>query len=204
MKRLSMAVAAGLAALWCAGGSVSAQAEVIYSWENASQGWGSIAGYSTTTGVTEGTHAAAYDAPVGFSWGMQTGNWALDFAALNAAQKTGAKILLDITGPNEDPGEGAVSVGIWIWHNGANTSLGSYEIPTDGSTNTYEFDFATPGVGGDPGIDWTQARIWSTTTEGYDPGVLYIDNLRIEPIPEPASLVLAVSGGLLLLQRVRR
>ena len=200
MKRYPAVLGAGLAASLLLATSV--QANTIYSWENDANGFGNISEFSTTVGVTDGTYSAGFDVPAGFSWAMPTGNWAPAFAALNAAhQAGGTTFLLDVTGPNEDSGAGVLAVGIWVWFdNDTQTAdLGAYQIPTDGTTNTYTFDFSS--IAG-PSFEWIQLRISANTTEGYDPGTVYVDNLRI--IPEPASLALAAVGGGWVLLRRRR
>jgi hypothetical protein len=191
-KSLLLTSAAALLAM-----STSAQAVLIYDWENDAQGFSGIAGFSTTTGVTSGSYSAYGDFGSAFTWAFQIGNWNANFAALNEAQKVGTQILLDVTleGPAMEEGQG-LNVGLWVFHAAANTGIGSFQV-TPGQTVTLTFNIPD-GVGGPNGEsdgvprDWTQFRIWTQGGGGYDPGNIYIDNLRV--VPEPASL--GLMGGL--------
>lgn len=186
---VALAIAAGMAA--------SAQAVVLASWENATEGWGGTTGFSNSTGVTHGTYSAMHDPVAGFGWGLQTGNWNAGlWVPMEAALLTNSHLSFDVTATNEDSLGDTLTVGLWLWHSGGNGSAGSASVKTDGSTKTLSFD-----VSGFTGL--TQIRLWTNVSggNGFDPSTIYYDKFRA--VPEPAALGLMGLGALMMFSRRR-
>jgi len=198
------------------GRSASVQAQGIATWDNTSEGWTVGAdepsyvhtGYSTTTGVTNGTHAAIVAGTSGTNFGHV---WQSPFSVANAATLSNAQsVSLDIWASEDfDPFFGNMLLAMYV----EGGSLGETQID--------DFLNAAP-LGSQTTLTWNltpaQRSAFALDTANNDDvriffrflasngGTMYLDNLRITPVPEPASLGLAVAsgGGVLLARRRRR
>ena len=100
MMRLCLAVTI------CLGMACSIQATTIWSWEDTVEGWSMMTGHSSTIGAIDGAYSATFDPTNGFTWGLQTGNWNPNWAAMEAALAVNSIVRFDVTTTNEDPGDG--------------------------------------------------------------------------------------------------
>lgn len=211
MRRIALVSALALLALWC----TQAQAVLIQSWENTQAGWSvvtaengtySVAGYSTTNGVTDGTYAVTLTGPAPPSYGQMwrsTSNMGNTAILANAASISVDVFVENIGSPIYQQWD--------LTYNNADTSYQSI----DG----YSFS-QSPVIGQQSTLTWTvPASLNAIMAASANPTALFfqvgggggstfhIDNLRYTAIvPEPATLSLLGIGslGLFLLARRRK
>ena len=198
--------------------SLSAQSvtNVINSWENSSEGWGtdganwSSGGFSTTTGVTQGTYSWILNAAGSPGYGFAIGSTASTAITVDLANATAVKIDVLATGFSYQQ-----------WDLTLNSS--AFTVPLGGSYQSadgYSFP-QSPVIGTETTLTWTipasmQAILAANPTMttslnfqigGGNAGTMYIDNLRIidpaTPAPEPATFAMMGAGvaGLLAFRR---
>ena len=190
--------------------SVSAQSTLVNSWENSVEGWGSVeptiwtsGGFSTTTGVTQGTYSWILTASGSPDYGTAIGGTAS--TALTAELADAASVSVDVY---------ATGFSYMQWSLALNggglgfTSVDNYgysQSPTIGTESTLTWTISSA-------ITSTLAANLTTPTSlnfligGGGAGTIYLDNLRITelPVPEPTTLALAGLGAVGLFAFRRR
>jgi len=209
-KHLAVLMGAGVLLIQ----SASAQTvNVIDSWENSTEGWGTdgtiwtSGGFSTTTGVTLGTYSWILNASASPGYAFAFGGTATTAITADLANATAVQIDVLATGFSYqqwdlDLNSGAFTVALG----------GSYQ-----STDAYSFP-QSPVIGTESTLTWTitpamQALLAANPTAttslnfqigGGNAGTMYLDNLRIvEAVPEPSVFALIGLGatGLLAMRR---
>ncbi len=207
MKRIIAALTVGM--LVSALQTATAQGVLVNSWENSVEGWGTLeanwtsGGFSTTTGVTDGTYSWMLTAAAGPDYGAAIGGTAsttLTSQLANAASVSldvyataefGGYLQFDLT-LNQQGGLGYASVDSYSYSQAA--VLGSESTLT----------FAIPSamrttLAANP----TLATSLNYQIGGGGGGTIYLDNLRINEVPEPGTFALLALGaaGFLTIRR---
>ncbi|HEY1717577.1 MAG TPA: PEP-CTERM sorting domain-containing protein [Verrucomicrobiae bacterium] len=208
MKK-TLLLSAGIAALLAQVASAQTVTNLINSWENSTEGWGSegtwsSGGFSTTTGVTQGT----------YSW-ILTDSAAPDYsAALGGTASTSLTYDLAYSTAIEVDVLAGSSFGYQQWDLTLNNSVFGYQ-----SADGYSFP-ESPSLGSESTLTFTVSPTYladlianptSTTSINFQiggsaAGTMEIDNLRIIdtfPVPEPSTLALAglSAAGMLAIRR---
>jgi|GEM_PF-5965895 len=191
------------------------QAALIAGWNNVPDQWdhepsannaATQLNYSSTVGVTEGSHSLQLSSRAGFAllaknFGPQFNN------GLIAAGSATSPVLvaIDVTIPAGSFDTGGTFFEINFPYNGQFTSFTNVLIPAGtipGSGTRTLFYVLPAGVRGtNPSFFGMFIGVNTNRTPGS--GLLYFDNLRVSPIPEPTSLSLIGAAGLALLGRRR-
>ena len=204
MKKTLLFLSVGMATFLAQ--SAFAQGALVDSWENSSEGWGMIStnwtsgGYSTTTGVTQGTYSWLLNAGVSPDYGGAIGGTAS--TALTALLANAASVSVSVY---------ATGFSYMQWDLAVNGGGEGYN-----SVDGYSYP-ASPVIGTESTLTWnisqafrnTFAANLSTPTSlnfqigGGNGGTVYLDNLRITAVPEPSTLALAglAAAGLLVIRR---
>jgi hypothetical protein len=219
-------MAAGLSSIAVALACQSASAQsVVYneSWENSSDGWGTIGGnmvsggFSATTGVTEGSYSLILDGPATAGSGGGGPNYAGQWGstastALTADLANAISVTLNVYVPAGD-------FGYYLqWDLALNQSGGLGYQSVDG----YSYSQSAT-IGGEKTLTWTipssmQATLAANPTlptslnfqigGGFTSAsdAVYLDQLEITDaaVPEPASIALLGMGAAALLKFARR
>ncbi len=205
----ALRIALGLALVGFASGTASAG--LLASFENDAEGWTintsenatyAFNGFSTTDGVTEGTYSAIITGGAAPSYGQLLVSPAS--TALTAELATAAEVSIDVaTAP------GAFGFGTQWSAVINNADLGYTSL--DGYTYT---GAVGPGASGQ--LVWNitpaQRAVLAASSEsstlifqvgGGDAGTMYVDNVRLTPVPEPSSLamLMVLAGAALRLRR---
>ena len=182
--------------------NASAQSTLVNSWENSSEGWGMIStnwtsgGYSTTTGVTQGTYSWTLNAGVSPDYGGAFGGTAS--TALTALLANAASVSVNVY---------ATGFSYMQWDltlNQQGTGGLGYQS-TDGYTYSQ-----SPVIGSESTLTFSIPGSFRTTLAanptlatslnfqigGGNGGTVFLDNLRITSVPEPTTLVLAGLGAI--------
>lgn len=202
MRVLASLIVSGLLA-------ASAQAALLNSFENQANGWAAIAGYSTTTGVTEGSYSAMVNVPTGWSNGPFKSGWSPNLLTDLAAGDT---IYMDVTPSFPVPAGCHLQIA-WQLQQANGTGTGDVGYMSVNATGTTTVSYAYAGAFTPDLSNLTAAGGWANvsvvtnvggvdpgTGLAYVPGTVYFDNFRVGAVPEPASLgllrwVAYFSGG---------
>jgi hypothetical protein len=187
----------------------------VHSFETGAEGWAYASGpggavAASTIGATDGTGSLQATIQTGFHY-IQDGFDRFNTAMTNDWDDllpTGKSISFDITlDENSDPTGGATFLQTRIALNGdgafqeSNATQPDLDIPlTPGTyTATFDLDFWTQ-----PSPDWTFQGVAIALNTG-GPLLAYIDNVRVNPIPEPSTLAVCGMGlAVLSAGRMRR
>ena len=191
--------------------NISAQAQLVDSWENSTEGWGIVeptiwanGGFNSTTGVTQGTWSWVLTASASPDYGTALGGTAS--TTLTAELANAASISVDVlTAP--------ASFSFQQWSVAFNQNSGFGFQSVDGFTYSQ-----SPVIGTESTLTWTvpqsfrNAMIANPTLPtslnfligGGGTGTMEIDDLRITPAPEPGTMALFGLGALGLLKFGRR
>jgi hypothetical protein len=212
MKK-TLFLAIGLVALLAQGASAQTVTNLINSWENSVEGWGpdgtiwTSGGFSTTTGVTEGSYSWILNASASPGYGFALGGTASTAITYDLAYAT--EVQIDVYTP---PG----SFGYMQWDLDLNGGGLGYA-----STDGYTYN-QSPTIGSESMLTFTippseqatlQANLTTPTSlnfqiGGSGTGTMYLDDLTIvDPVSAPEPSVLALVGvgaaGLLAVQKRR-
>ena len=151
---------------------------------------GTTQSWSNTIGVTEGTYSLGISVPTA-EWrtaGILEWDWPLTYPI-----EQNQKLFLDVTVPTGSASATDTFSLSLVINGGAGWKQGPMlNMPADGITRTYEYDYGTIASSG----GW--AQIFAVTSSG-EQRTFYVDNLRVAPVPEPATIVLLAFAGLGLL-----
>ena len=206
MKKTLLFLSVGMATFLAQ--SASAQATLVDSWENSAEGWGMISanwtsgGYSTTTGVTQGT----------YSWILNAGTNPDYGGAIGGTASTALTALL----------ANAASVSVDVYASGGFGGYLQFDLTLNGgglgytSVDGYGYS-QSANLGGEKTLTFTipsamrttlAANLGTATSLNYQiggggGGTIYLDNLTITAVPEPSTLALAgvAAAGLLSIRR---
>lgn len=178
--------------------ATSAQATLLTSWENDADGWAGFSGFTTTYGVTDGTHAAVRAVPAGWNNDIQYG-YNHDYTdAFLAGQVVSVDVTPEVPIPE---GQGLQIVLQLMTDETGVEVVGPYTAINNSGTTTVSYDYSSTFV---PGTAWTSMRLLTNALGGYAGGNVAFDNLRVEgAIPEPTSLAALGLAGLLFSRRRR-
>lgn len=189
---------------------------MLSGWNNVPDGWENEPGgnnaaaqlnYSTTVGVTEGTHSLKLSPLSGFSLLVKNFGAELNIALLNAGINNNAVLLsLDVTIPAGSFDVGGTYFDVNMPRVGSdrpfiNTLVNAASVPGNGPQTLYFVLPAGDRGAANPGFYGIFIGVNTDRAPGL--GEVYVDNLRVNPIPEPASLGLLSAVGLGLLGRRR-
>lgn len=193
-----------------------AQAALIAGWNNTPDNWenethsGNAATqleYSSTIGVTEGTHSLKLSPRTGFSLLVKNFSFQFNQALLAAGINDNAVLFaLDVTIPAGSFDVGGTYFELNMPRVGSdrpfvNTLVNAASVPGGGTQTLY---FVIPaGDRGSPNPGFYGLFIGVNTDRAPGLGEVYVDNLRLTPIPEPAGLGLVGGLALGLLRRTR-
>lgn len=193
--------AKGVVALVFVGGlSLSASAQLLYSFEDASQvgmavNEGSAITFSqSATGATDGNFALQVNNPNGsFAW------WAIDNASIANTIRNNTTILVDVTVVNANPWQNMMMVfnspSGWGQANGNQVDLVA-------GTQTVAFQYAAGSNNLTlPPLDSPWFKMTFSANSGA-PLTYYIDNIRA--VPEPMTMSVLAAGLLGLAARRKR
>ena len=182
----------------------------VHSFETGVEGWSYASGpggavAASTIGATDGTGSLQATIQTGFHYIQDGFDKYTEWTTLLPTSKS---ISFDITlDENSDPTGGATFLQTRIALNGdgafqeSNATQPDLNIPlTPGTyTATFDLDFWTQ-----PSPNWTYQGVAIALNTG-GPLIAYIDNVRVNPVPEPSALV-ACGLGLVGLSagRIRR
>lgn len=204
---------AGVVTLAAAG---VANAALLSGWNNVPDSWENEPGgnnaatqlsYSSTIGVTEGTHSLKLSPLSGFSLLVKNFSAQLNIALLDAGINNNAVLLsLDVTIPAGSFDVGGTYFELNMPRVGSdrpfiNTLVNAASVPGNGPQTLYFVLPAGDRGAANPGFYGIFIGVNTDRAPGL--GEVYVDNLRINPIPEPASLGLLSAVGLGLLARRR-
>jgi len=206
--------------------TASAQGALISSWENALGGWerddangllemaynpGGV-GYSTTVGVTNGTHSLRAIASGSYSnliKNFTAGPTGIRQAFLDAGNATNPVVAtVDFTIP---AGSIAASGGTYVelilpraYGNPASYD-DSLKISIVGFAQgvTATVTFPVPTGFASAGSDFWGTFLNLNTDRSLGTGEIYFDNFNVSPVPEPATLAVTVVAGAMILLRRR-
>ncbi len=186
----------------------SAQSQQLNSWENSVEGWVTLeanwtsGGFSTTTGVTSGNYSWILNAAAGPDYGTALGG--PSSTLLTSQLANAASVSVDVF---------ATGFSYMQWDLTINQSGGLGYQSVDGYTYSQ-----SPVIGTESTLTWTIPASFQTTLAanpglaaslnfqigGGNPGTVYLDNLRINPVPEPTAATLLGIGfaGLLIRRRL--
>lgn len=187
---------------------------VIYDWEGTTESFewrndftAATPPSSSTSGVTHGSNSASIDV-VGNSWTFFSGPW---HSAPLPALVGNSKVEVDIalaTPPN--PSNFWEGMDAWIVVQGNNADGNAYfqvQGPATRITSsaTVSFDYSTgpASILADGTASVVNFEIRFSGAGGWTPGTVYIDNFRVDAVPEPASLALLTLGATAMLRRSR-
>jgi len=150
--------------------------------------------YSTTTGKTDGSYAARMTIANGWQVPLMGGG----VPTTEFKNVPNGKLAIDITIPTAFTGD-QWSIGFIV--NGVNrgniqSGTGAITTPT-----TFFWDYSAQNVASWPATTDFQLTVWSAN--GTAAQVVYFDNLRTVPVPEPTSLTLLGLPSLGLFRRRR-
>jgi hypothetical protein len=195
----------------------NASAQVVYneSWENSLDGWGTVAGgnmtfggFSTTTGVTEGSYSLVLDSASGSgpNYGNQFASAASTALTLDLANAS--SVTLDVYVPGGD-------FGYYLqWDLALNQQGGLGYQSVDG------YNYQASAIGSESVLTWTiptsmQATLAANPTLATSVNLqigggftstsdaVYLDDFTITDVPEPSTMALCGLGmaGLVALRR---
>jgi hypothetical protein len=208
MKKALLFLTAGIASFLVQ--NASAQSVLANSWENSVEGWGSVeptlwtsSGFSTTTGVTQGTYSWILTASGGPDYGTAIGGTASTTLTAELANASSVSVNVLATGFSYMQWSLALNGGGLGF-----TSVDGYsysQSPTIGTESTLTWTISSA-------LRTTLAANLTTPTSlnfligGGNPGTIYMDNLTITElaVPEPTTLAIAGLGAVGLLAVRRR
>lgn len=195
----------------------ASQAALVAGWNNVPDQWefennnnaATQLNYSSTVGVTEGTHSLELKAKTGFSLLAKTFGPDFNNALIAAGSATSPVLVsIDVTipaGSFDVPSASGDYFEINFPYTGEFTPFTNVLIPAasfpGGGTKTIYYTLPAGVRGNNPGF----FGMWIGLNTGRDPGtgLAYFDNFNISVIPEPSSLGLIGALGLGLLARRR-
>lgn len=188
----------------------AAQTTLVNSWENSAEGWGPLetnwtsGGFSTTMGVTDGAYSWMLTAAAGPDYGAAIGGTAS--TTLTSQLANAASVSVDVLADssfsylqfdltlNQQGGLGYASV----------DSYNYTQSPVLGTESTLTFTIPA-AMRATLAANPTLGTSLNYQIGGGAGGTLYLDNLRITEVPEPATMALLGLGmaGLLAFRRRR-
>jgi PEP-CTERM motif len=176
---------------------------LVESWENTLDGWTVSGGgvgsssFSSTQGVTDGSFSLdlTYASSPNYGTPMSSAN----SSSLTSILANNPSVSLDVFTPSSSFG---FYLQIQLWVNNADTGYfqdGDYISTTIGSETTITF----------PNLPAAQVAILAASSNptqigfqigGGGAGDVFLDNLRVQPVPEPGTLALLGLGALCLLR----
>lgn len=199
MKRVALGLLLAVASTSTAHADI-----VLFGWNDDNQGWSGLSGFSTTTGVTEGSSGAILNLT---GWTQISSGWingalagaysdmvgrnelAFDLTMVNppAAGWENVNAAINISGQDAN-GDWFATDGVWTRTQAGTISM-DYSLVAGGSivagtARAIQLDIKMDGAGGWAGGD------------------IVLDNFRIVEVPEPTSLA-ALGTCILLLARRR-
>ncbi|MCU0314989.1 MAG: PEP-CTERM sorting domain-containing protein [Fimbriimonadaceae bacterium] len=159
--------------------------------------------YSTTIGVTEGTHSLMAKVEPGYKLFINSTD-----PSLKTLMALGGTLSFDITVPtdsfNVHPVDGPGYFEALVVHHKVWDDWTSVTTPiTMGSTQSVSF--AIPAVGAFPnlgllvGLNIADGTQFGAYTQGT--GLVYIDNMRFTPVPEPFTMGILALGAAVAARR---
>lgn len=187
-------------------GAASAHAVTLSSFETGTEGFNSSATLaSSTIGATDGTKSLAITY-TGFAWVESSGdsNAIMQANADALLASTDKKLYIDFT--VDSPGVGAWANALLSFNDadGWRQLANAVDIPTSVGTHTVAIDYSELAMPNYAGGNWFK---YSFSVNGpataASPLTIYVDNIRVESVPEPASMA-ALGLGVAAIVRKRR
>lgn len=202
MKKFGVLFTVGGVAL-----SASSQAFLLYSFETGTEGFvnpgwsvGDTVLSQSTTGATEGSNALKMARPGtsnGFRWIVADGV----SQAVKNDLKLATKVYVDVTLGTDFGASNWFKMALVINQANWNQTGELLISPTGTGLTTLEFDIATIASGIDTS-GWMRFG-FSLNSDGPSAATVYVDNIRTNAVPEPATLA-AIGMGLVALRARRR
>jgi hypothetical protein len=167
---------------------------------NATFYGGNTGAVSTTIGVTQGTQALALSKSAGFQWTE------FDIFSSLADVRSGVSISVDVTTTSAYTGQWGNSLLALSSAAGfvqvSNANQQDWTISTTAATSTKTLTFAIAPLN----YNFTNVTNWfrlNVSTNSASAETVYVDNIRVNAVPEPASMAALGMGALALLRRRR-